>query len=1436
MTLLPRKILRIPIHFIWMILSLLSCSLAHATFVQVSQISSPVGYVSLSEAVAPGTAYQTIQPNLTSSGYTFGYWSVGGNRLTDSDGRSITRGKITVNAATTITAHYFLSTVDTDTDGLLDWFEFRNFGNLDQNASSDSDTDGFTNGQENGLGQEPTVKDSVQDGGISSRISSGFVFADSSMVHYLMKSDPIGFITSTEGYVEINASVTSSNLHAATNGYHFAYWSVNGTRQAGPTGTALNQVTTKLQNDSTIVAHYVLSTLDGDTDSVMDWFEFNQFGNLANSPDDDPDGDGFKNSQESELGQEANIKDSVQDGGISSRISSDFVFADTSLVKYTIKSDPIGFITTSEGYVEINASVPTQSLNGAINGYHFAYWTVNGVRQHGPTGVALSQINPKIENDSSLIAHYFLSTLDSDNDSVMDWFEQYQFGNLSNGPTGDPDADGFTNSQESALGQEANIKDSVQDGGISSRISGDVLFFLQVNNPPSNLQLSNSTVHSGKPLGELVGTLIPTDPDHDPGDTYQISILDGNGSTDRNKFSLSGLNLLTTASLPVGTYLINLRVSDDENESLDKNFTISSIYDPNKDDDNDGLTYAQEQALGTSDNNNDSDGDGFSDLVESNYGSNPADANSTANAAPTDLNNSAPLSFFENEPIGTLITDFNATDPDANATLTFSISGPNAPLFSIDSNGTLYTNTIFDFENNASSYGLLIRVTDQHSAFLEVSKNFVLKNSNESPESITPSNTSFFENQPISTLIGDFNATDPDANSTFTYSISGSNAQLFNIDPNGSLYTNAIFDFENNASLYTLLIRVTDEHNASLEISQDILLKNSNEPPSTLALTNSTFFENQLIGSLVGSINATDPDANTTLSYSILESNGTLDHHLFFIDSNGSLKTAQSFDFETNNTNYSINIRASDEQNASINQTFTLTLQNIIEDLDNDGTEDYYDLDDDGDGFSDADEIANNSDPRDALSTLNQPPSSIDLNGSSIAENMPTGSIVGQFSAIDPDANSSLSFYLVHTNAQQPIVSTNSNSSSAKFSDSTTADSNQTTVLQSEVESNMSAPFIVDPNGTLRTTQPIDFENSPNLFTIKVRVSDEWNASIEKEFTIQILDLDENAPVISLLGESIITLLSTDTWIDPGATWTDLEDGNGTIFAQNDLNQTHPTLEEWVQNGKKLPEGMMFMGGTPWFDESTGQNREDKEVYDMLFAIKTGEYQLTYQYRDQAGNLSNLAIRTLLIIHPTKPIVQTLNAIIDENGSVQFGAEIRSGAKMELIETGIHYGTDQIFSEFNQIPLSLSTITDQYFSTPLKPQGNNQIFYRAYARNKAGTSYGSVKNLTLPSESNATAWWSGSIEIAGGWRNSPWFGTFLPYPQGWIYHIDLGWLFTHPGETGDLWLWSNELGWLWSGPGVYPYLFHNSTENWLYFLAKREGKPLFYDYNTKSIK
>ena len=59
---------------------------------------------------------------------------------------------------------------------------------------------------------------------------------------------------------------------------------------------------------------------------------------------------------------------------------------------------------------------------------------------------------------------------------------------------------------------------------------------------------------------------------------------------------------------------------------------------------------------------------------------------------------------------------------------------------------------------------------------------------------------------------------------------------------------------------------------------------------------------------------------------------------------------------------------------------------------------------------------------------------------------------------------------------------------------------------------------------------------------------------------------------------------------------------------QKELNpkDSPPTFEEWMQGGKKIPEGMMFIGGSPWFDESTGKNRKPSEVYDMIFGKKKG--------------------------------------------------------------------------------------------------------------------------------------------------------------------------------------------------------------------------------------
>ena len=57
-------------------------------------------------------------------------------------------------------------------------------------------------------------------------------------------------------------------------------------------------------------------------------------------------------------------------------------------------------------------------------------------------------------------------------------------------------------------------------------------------------------------------------------------------------------------------------------------------------------------------------------------------------------------------------------------------------------------------------------------------------------------------------------------------------------------------------------------------------------------------------------------------------------------------------------------------------------------------------------------------------------------------------------------------------------------------------------------------------------------------------------------------------------------------------------------------DQTVPTYEEWLSGGQKIPTDLVFMGGTPWFDESTGLRRQPPEVYEMIYG-KEGNWKWT---------------------------------------------------------------------------------------------------------------------------------------------------------------------------------------------------------------------------------
>ena len=87
---------------------------------------------------------------------------------------------------------------------------------------------------------------------------------------------------------------------------------------------------------------------------------------------------------------------------------------------------------------------------------------------------------------------------------------------------------------------------------------------------------------------------------------------------------------------------------------------------------------------------------------------------------PTDLNSTSPLVIAENQPIGTIVGEFNATDPDGDAVSYHFTNGENNnSLFTLDTNGTLKTATIFDYESNASSYTITVQAKDELNATTE---------------------------------------------------------------------------------------------------------------------------------------------------------------------------------------------------------------------------------------------------------------------------------------------------------------------------------------------------------------------------------------------------------------------------------------------------------------------------------------------------------------------------------------------------------------------------------------------------------------------------------------------------------------------------------------------------------------------------------------------
>lgn len=193
-----------------------------------------------------------------------------------------------------------------------------------------------------------------------------------------------------------------------------------------------------------------------------------------------------------------------------------------------------------------------------------------------------------------------------------------------------------------------------------------------------------------------------------------------------------------------------------------------------------------------------------------------ADASATVaiNRAPTDVTLST-ATVSENLPAAAVVGRLRPVDPDTGDTFTYSlISGaewPDNASFAIVGR-RLVTAATFNCEAK-STYAIRVGVKDQSGLFCNRPLTITIGDVNEAPIDLRLSPKTILQDQPPGTAVGTFLGIDPDAGSTFTYTLVGGTGSadnaLFTIDAD-TLRTASVLDYA-ATSTRSIRVRVTDQ-------------------------------------------------------------------------------------------------------------------------------------------------------------------------------------------------------------------------------------------------------------------------------------------------------------------------------------------------------------------------------------------------------------------------------------------------------------------------------------------------------------------------------------------------------------------------------------------------------------------------------------------------
>ena len=423
-------------------------------------------------------------------------------------------------------------------------------------------------------------------------------------------------------------------------------------------------------------------------------------------------------------------------------------------------------------------------------------------------------------------------------------------------------------------------KDSVYEVSVtvsSGSVSKTQEIYVRVADTPEAPAISSATIDNVKENITSVATISASD--EDVGSVLTYSLLDSGGAKDEKLLSINESGVVTFISAP------NYESPSDFNSDNTVEFTVVV---------SDGSLTAQ-----------------------ADYSFEIIDVNESPSIATTEISDIA-------EGVSSIAT-ISASDPDAGASLAYSLVDSNGAkdegLLSIDSStGAVAFISAPNFEmpadvgaDNKIEFSVLVS-----DGSLEVSQDysFSITNVNEAP-TISTSSLSIAEG---STAIGTIAASDPDASSTLSYTISGTDSSKFSINASsGAVAFLSPPNFESPTdngldNTYNFTVTVSD---GSLSSSQSIAIAvgNVNEAPSFSIASAQSYVENS--GATI-SVAANDPDASSSLTYTL----SGADASKFTISSSGVLSFSSAPDYEApsdsgSNNVFNVSVAVSDGVNSS---------------------------------------------------------------------------------------------------------------------------------------------------------------------------------------------------------------------------------------------------------------------------------------------------------------------------------------------------------------------------------------------------------------------------------------------------------------------------------------------------------------------------------------